>query len=294
RSALDAAKAVLQVSDAPLTPEEILARAHVLVGPDSARWNPRTLGNALVEEKGFYLLGPRSYGLGQHFSVAQELWEQIRADFRALLKQENRPISTTEVVNFRKFDWAGQTNTYELACILRQDDGLIDLGKFLFALTEWGIEEREYIKDLIPKILEKAGRPLTGTEVLERLQQLRSVSPTCIASALRKHSQTRDYGFGHYGLKSWGDSVKSSIVADAGLVQRVIRRATPPLTFTRLGEILDVSVAGELAGRLWQTCAALPDVLRIPEERSPGTRLIHRSCRLERALVATSGEVNRP
>jgi len=294
RSALDAAKAVLQVSDAPLTPEEILARAHVFVGPDSARWNPRTLGNALVEEKGFYLLGPRSYGLRQHFSVAQELWEQIRADFRALLKQENRPISTAEVVNFRKFDWAGQTNTYELACILRQDDGLIDLGKFLFALTEWGIEEREYIKDLIPKILEKAGRPLTGTEVLERLQQLRSVSPTCIASALRKHSQTRDYGFGHYGLKSWGESVKSSIVADAGLVQRVIRRATPPLTFTRLGEILDVSVAGELAGRLWQTCAALPDVLRIPEERSPGTRLIHRSCRLERALVATAGEVNRP
>lgn len=240
------------------------------------------------------MLGPRSYGLHQHFAVAQEKWPQIRADFRALLERENRPISSAEVVNVRKFDWAGQTNTYELACILREDGRLIDLGKFLFALTDWGIEEREYIKDLIPKVLEKAARPLTGTQVLDRLQQLRSVSPTCIASALRKHPEIRDYGFGHYGLKSWDESVKGTIVADAGLVQRIIRRATPPLTFARLTEILNVPAQGDLADKLWQTCAALLDVLRIPDERSTSNRLIHRSCRLERALEATAREVNHP
>jgi hypothetical protein len=294
RCALDTSRAVLQASDAPLTPKEILARAHPLVGPDAARWNPRTLGNALVEEKGFYLLGPRSYGLRQHFALAQEKWPQIRADFRALLERENRPISTAEVVNSRKFDWAGQTNTYELACILREDARLIDLGKFLFALTEWGIAEREYIKNLIPKVLEKAARPLTGTEVLDRLQQLRSVSPTCIASTLRKHPAIRDYSFGHYGLKTWGDSVKKNVVSDTGLVQRVIRRATRPLTFARLAEILDTPATGDLADKLWQTCVALRDILRLPDEHSPDTRLIHQSCRLERALVATAREVNRP
>ncbi len=294
RSALDASRAVLQASNAPLTPEEILVRAHALVGPDAARWNPRTLGNALVEEKGFYLLGPRSYGLRQHFAVAEEQWLQIRADFRALLERENRPISSADVVNSRKFGWAGQTNTYELACILRGDGRLIDLGKFLFALTEWGIEEREYIKDLIPKVLEKVARLLTGTEVLDRLQQLRSVSPTCIASALRKNPAIRDYGFGHYGLKTWGDSVKNNVVSDTGLVQRVIRRATPPLTFARLAEILDTPATGDLADKLWQTCVALRDILRLPDERSPDTRLIHQSCRLERALVATAREVNSP
>ncbi len=294
RSVLDVAKAILQESDAPLTPEQILDRARSRFGNDAVPWSPLTAGNALGRAEGFYLLGPRSYGLRQHFSMAEEIWPQIRADFRALLEWENRQISTAEVVNSSKFDWAAQTNTYELACILREDDRLIDLGKFLFALTEWGIEEREYIKDLIPKVLEKAGRPLTGTEVLERLQKLRSVSPTCIASALRKHPAIRDYGFGHYGLKAWGDSVKSNIVADTGLVERVIRRATPPLTFARLAEILDSPTTGELGDKLWQTCAALRDVLRLPEERSPETRLIHRSCRLERALVATAREVNRP
>ena len=294
RSALDVAKAVLQVSNSPLTPEEILARAHSTIGADATRWNPRTLGNALVEEKGFYLLGPRSYGLRQHFQLPERLWYRARADFRELLRQQNRPVSTAEVVNNRRFNWTEQTNTYELACIVREDDRLIDLGKFLFALAEWGIEEREYVKDLIPKVLHKAGRPLTGTEVLARLQQLRSVSPTSIASSLRKHPEVRDYGFGHYGLKSWGDSVKGSIVTDAALVLRVIRRAVPPLTFVRLCGILGVPSAGELADKLWQTSSALPDVLRIPEERSDTARIIHRSCRLERALVATAREANRP
>jgi len=294
RLASDVAKAVLQASDSPLTPEEILARAHSLVGADAGGWNPRTLSNTLAEEKGFYLLGPRSYGLRQHFSLPEETWQQVRADFRELLKQQNRPVSTAEVVNFRRFNWAEQTNTCELACIVREDDRLIDLGKFLFALAEWGIEEREYVKDLIPKVLQKVGRPLTGTEILARLQQLRSVSPTSIASSLRKHPEVRDYGFGHYGLKTWGDAVRSSIVTDGALVQRVIRRAVPPLTLERLCEILDVPSTGELADKLWQTCSVLPDVLRIPDERSDTSRLIHRSCRLERALVATARQVNRP
>jgi hypothetical protein len=291
---VDGAAAILGASDSPMTPEEIVRAAQAKFGVDIVNWSPRTLGNALSPERGFYLLGPRSYGLRQHLRLPRDTQEIIKADFRKLLKEENRPISSAEVVNRRRFEWSGKVNNYELACILREDDELIDLGKFLFALAEWGIEEREYIKDLIPKILEKAGRPLTGTELLNRLQQLRSVSPTCIASALRKHSEVRDYGFAHYGLKSWGDSVKSEIVLDVGLIQRVIQRATPPLTFGRLVELLDVPPTGDLADKLWHTCTASPEVLRIPEERSAGTRLIHRSCRLERALVATAREVNCP
>jgi hypothetical protein len=292
-AALDVVRVVLQSSNSPLTPEEILARAHSIVGVEAARWNPRTLANTLAAEKGFYLLGGRCYGLRQHFMLSQEAWKQVRADFRELLKQQNRPVSTAEVVNSRRFEWAEQTNAYELACILREDARLIDLGKFLFALAEWGIEEREFVKDLIPKVLGNAGRPLTGTEVLALLRQLRSVAPGSIASALRKHPKVRDYGFGHYGLKSWGASVRNNIVADACIVQRVIQRATPPLTFARLCEILGAPSAGELADKLWNTCLSLPEVIRIPEERSDTNRLVHDSCRLERALLATAREVNR-
>jgi hypothetical protein len=292
--AAEVARVVLRSSKSPLTPEDILAQARELFGNEIPAWNGRTLGNSLVEEKGFHLLGPRSYGLREHLLLPENLWGQARADFRDLLRQLNRPVSSAEAVNNHRFKWTEQTNAYELACILRGDDRLIDLGKFLFALAEWGIEEREYVKDLIPKVLIQAARPLTGTQVLERLRQLRSVSPTGIASLLRKHPDVRDYGFGHYGLKLWGDSVKGSIVTDPALVERVIRRAVPPLTFMRLCEILDISTVGALADNLWRTCSAFRDVLRLPEEQSHSTRLIHRSCRLERALVATAREINRP
>jgi Sigma-70, region 4 len=294
RVPFDVAKAVLQASNSPMSPEEILARAQSIFGPDIARWTTCTIEHALVEDKGFYLLGRRSYGLRQHFSLPERMWEQAAVDFRGLLKQQNRPVSTVEVINHRCFDWAAQTNTNELACILREDKKLIDLGRFLFALAEWGIEERQYVKDLIPKVLQKAGRPLTATEVVARLQQLRSVSPQGISSCLRKHREVRDYGFSHFGLKSWGDSVKASIVTDVALIQRIIRRAEPPLTFARLCGILGISTDGELADALWQTSTVMGDVLRIPESRTDTGRLIHKSCRLERAVVATAREVNRP
>jgi hypothetical protein len=120
------------------------------------------------------------------------------------------------------------------------------------------------------------------------------VSPYGISSHLRKHAQLRDYGFGYYGLKSWDDSKKDSLVANAGLVEKIIHRSEPPLSFARLCEILALPSEGELASRLWQTCATLRSVLGNPDEQAVRTRLLHRSCTLERALVATAREVNRP
>jgi DNA repair protein RadC len=219
----DMARIVLQASDSPLTPEEILAQAQANFGQDISKWSPRPLGNALSEEKGFFSLGPRIYGLSQHFTLPKALRTQAKTDFEKLLTREKRPVSTPDVIHNQRFDWINQTNSHELACILRADDRFIDLGKFLFALAEWGIQKREYVKDLIPRILEQAGRPLTGSEVLDRLQQLRSVSPHGISGYLRKHPQVHDYGFGHFGLKSWGDSIQASIVTDPVLVERVTR-----------------------------------------------------------------------
>jgi hypothetical protein len=292
--ATDIARIVLQASDSPLTPEEIFAQARANFGQDIPRWSPQTLGNALNEEKGFYLLGPRTYGLDQHFTLPKAIWRRAKTDFEKLLTREGRPVSTPDVVRNQEFDWLNQTNSYEIACILRADNRFIDFGKFLFALTEWGIQEREYVKDLIPKILEQAGKPLTGNEVLARLQQLRSVSPYAISGHLRKHPQVRDYGFGYYGLKSWGESVHINIVTDPLLIERAIRRAEPPLKFSRLCEILNLPVEGNLVDKLWQTCAVIPAILRLPDECASVTRLIHKACRLERALVATAREVNRP
>ena len=44
--------------------------------------------------------------------------------------------------------WAAEINGYELAQILREDNRFADLGRMLFALAEWGMEERELIGTL--------------------------------------------------------------------------------------------------------------------------------------------------
>jgi hypothetical protein len=199
----DLARLILQSGDTPLTPEEILEKMAARFGRDIAQRNPRALGQALTEKQGYYLLGPRTYGLRQHFKLSKNLRTRVKNDFAQLLNQEKRPISTPELIQKHEFGWTRQTNSYELACLLRADARFADLGKFLFALTDWGIQEREYVKDLIQNILELAGQPLTSAEVLQRIQQFRSVAPNSISGHLRKHPLVRDYGSGRFGLKSW-------------------------------------------------------------------------------------------
>jgi hypothetical protein len=85
-----------------------------------------------------------------------------------------------------------------------------------------------------------------------------------------------------------------SIVADAALIERVIRRSEPPLSFGHLCEIFEVPNEGPLAHKLRQTCAALRSVIRSPDKGMPSTLLLHKLCSLERALVATARAVGRP
>jgi hypothetical protein len=146
---LDVAKAVLQASDSPLTPEEILARARSIVGAGVAWWKPCTLAKALVEENGFYRLGPRTYAT--RFTLPKAVRRRVRANIRNLLKQQNRPLSAAEVVTSRRFNWSEHTNAYELASILRQDVRLVDLGRFRFALAEWGTKRASATRGASPK-----------------------------------------------------------------------------------------------------------------------------------------------
>ena len=290
----DVARIVLEDSRNPLTPEEIILAAKHKFGSELVDWNPRTVGNSLLPENGFYLLGPRAYGLRQHLSIPSNVRRDAKADFKGMLAKENRPISTTEIINRKQFPWTAHLNAYALAQILREDSEFIDLGRFLFALSTWGIEEREYIKDLIPKVLAKVGRPMTTAQIFGQLRRLRSTSPSSIPITLRKHPLLHNLGFGRYGLRSWGDSVKATLVSDAALIDRIIRRSEPPLTFQALCEILDVACESESEDKLWATCTSLGSVIASPGKLTPNTLMLHKSCSLERALVATARAVNRP
>ena len=286
------AKTILETSEQPLTPEDILAKAQAQFGAGLIPWTPIYAGNRLTPEDGFYLLGPRSYGLRRHFSLAESTWRSIRQDCLRLLKTENHPVSSSEIVSGALFPWAPATNSYELAQVLREDKRFIDLGKFLFALAEWGVEERAFIKDLIPKVLAEIARPATAAEVYDKLKRLRSLSPSSISQQIRGTPRVQDYGFGHFGLKTWGDRAKAQLASSTAFVEQVVRRADPPLRFARLLEILGVPVESKTAQLLWPSIANSTEILQVPATQGPETVLVHKDCSLERALAGIAIEQN--
>ena len=160
-------------------------------------------------------------------------------------------------------------------------------------LAEWGIEEREYVADLIPKVFAQAGRPLNASEICKQLQRFRSITPTSTSAILCKHPNVRDYGFGYYGLKSWGEDVKPFLVSESLLVKRIISRAERPITFGALCEILEIPLSGSLADRLWQTVRGLPKVKTRPAIQLAETVLLYQRQNLERALFITLAEAGR-
>ena len=266
---------VLARSNEPLTPEEIIERAKAIHGENAIVPLPRTLENLHSYTAGLYLLGKRALGLRQHFKLPPEKWDELRADFYDLLKQETRPLSTGDVIAKKLFDWTEVISPYEAAYILRDDARFTDLGRFLFALSDWQIGEREHIKDLIVKILQEAAHPLTANEIGEAIQKRRSASVTALQMILKSMQviERYDFGaFGFYGLSEWNDNFTEFFVANSRLVYSLIKRSKP-VTFAELCRFFEITADGELSDRLWETLQTLPKLRFAPQYKSPETKI---------------------
>ena len=285
---------ILNDSSEPLRPKEIMERASARFGADGVMLSARTAENALAAHPDLFRLGPLSFGLRKHFASSQSEWPPIRDHFAALLKKENRPISTIEVYDKRTMGLPAGVNSYELAEILREDRRFIDLGRRLFALAKWGIEEREHIKDLLPKILSQANRPLTTSEIYDRLTKFRSATQTGLTNILRHHPHIVRLEFEHYGLRAWGDSRDLFFIGKRALVERAIRRVDPPISFTALCELFRIPAEGSAADTLWKNCAGSEKLRRAPDRRSPDTLLMHKAVSLEQAIASIARVLGRP
>ena len=268
---------VLAQSDRPLRPEEIIGQAKKLFGNEVPPISIGGLRNSLRPEQGIFLLDRRAFGMRQHIHLPERLWAKLRADVFQLLKDENRPVSTREMLKRNKFAWARQTNVHEVAHILREDDRFVDLGRFLFSLKSWGLEEREHIKDLIPQALKDAGHPMTATEILKELRRKRSVGRATISAVIRHHEGVRHFGFGYYGLKNWKEMDKSFYVSQPLLIRRIILNSEHPLTFGTLCEKLKIPAKGRLANQLWDTIRSLRRVKTKPDIMTSGTLIMHKT-----------------
>ncbi len=285
---------VLGESSKPLTPEEIVEDGRSRFGADAVMLSVRSAENALAAHPDVFRLGPRSFGLLKHFESAESERPRLRDQFAALLKKEKRSISTIEVCDKASIPIPVGVSSYELAEILRADSRFIDLGRRLFGLAAWGIEERQHIKDLLPKILSQADRPLTLSEIHEQLTKFRSASPNGLANMMSRHPKIVRLGFQHYGLRSWGDSRNAFFVAKRSIVERAIRRTDPPIKFGELCDVFKIPVEGMAADMLWKSCAGSERLRRAPDSRGANTLLMHKAVTLEQALASIARTIGRP
>ncbi len=290
----DFALPVLSDSTEPLTPEVIIARAKERFGIDAIVVSERSAGNSLITDQGFFLLGPRAFGLKKHFRAPERKQSALRTEFEKILSGKGRPVSTIEAIDAGLIEVPAGVNSYELAQILREDVRFIDLGRHLFALTAWGIQEREYIKDLLPRVFAEAGHALTVEQALERLTRLRSVSATGLSNIVRTHPGIRAFGFGYYGLQEWGSRETEVILRNRSVIERTVRRSELPTSFSALCQLFGVDPADEHGALLWKTCARSEKLRRAPDEFSPDTLILHKAISLELALSAVMRALARP
>jgi hypothetical protein len=290
----DVALPVLVDSTEPLTPEQIIDRARARFGVDAVMLSMHGAENALIAHPEIFRLGPRLFGLRQHFVSSPAAWPPFREAFVQLLRKENRPMSTIEVCEKRSIALPNGMNSHELAEMLREDARLIDLGRRLFGLAKWGVEEREHIKDLLPKILAPADRPLTVSEIYDRLTKFRSATLTGLSNILRDHPKIVRLEFQHYGLRSWGDSRNEFFVTKRSIVESVVRRVDPPITFAELCKIFRIPTEGPAADLLWKSCAGSKRLRRAPDRRGEDTLLMHKAVSLEQALASIARTLARP
>lgn len=290
----DFARPVLEESNEPLTPEEIIARAKVRYGQEAIFATARSASNVLSTKTGIYLLEPRAVGLRKHFKTPDQFWPAIKNRFAHVLTSQNRPVSTTEAVGLSEMAEFRIKNAYEMAAILREDERFVDLGRHLFALTEWGKQDREFVKDLLPRVFREANRVLTLEQTLEKLTRFRSVSPNSVASQLKKHPEISSFGFGYYGLNTWGEKERNVIFSDRRTVERAVRRAPKPVNFQTLCQIFSIAVTGEQADLLWKSCAGSAKLRRAPDQQGPETLFLHKSVSLEQSLAEILRGLQRP
>jgi len=293
RGAIPLLQAVLEASDRPLTPEQMMERLRD-TSSDLHEWSPKYLVNELSLREGFYLLGPRSFGLRKHFRLPEAQWPAIRADFQACLEQEKRPVATGELIREKRFAWTELTSSHELAQIMREAPEFADLGRGLFGLRAWGEQRRELLKPLMLKILTDTGLPHTARQLARELRKHRSVSQTTVPVLLRQIKEVRAVGFGFFGLSTWGPRALGRLLDSRVLAQRLLSRNPPPLTFARACQLLGVPTAGPEARLLWHTFSTMTMVVCAPRQMAPDAVLLHLLFPLEKALLNTARAAARP
>lgn len=113
------------------------------------------------------------------------------------LKRKGEPLHFKKVAELIGNDTNPQTVHNELI----KDDRFVLVGRGIYALKEWGYREGE-VKDVIKRIINKAGRPLSKDEIVEKVLDRRMVKKNTVVQNLSNKKHFKRTPDGHYTTRN--------------------------------------------------------------------------------------------
>jgi hypothetical protein len=289
----EAIRAVLREAKQPLTVAEIIDRgkAYSIIGDHSQ--SLRALEAFVLRDEDIYLLGPATFGLREHFRLAESDWPNVRKDFKRFMRKKGRPVSTIEFLQGAAHSWGAVVNHYELVHVIRQDPAVNYLGRMNFSLRSSGIRERVPLKQIMYQTLQNASGPLSSAEIYRALLKVRFVSPTSVGTMLRSNKRIFDLGFGYFSTKS--RRIPSSYwINNAALISRMVARSEPPLRFGELLSKFLLRPNSPEASLLMKSLLRSKSIRVLPSDDLVDRLIVHRAWKLERYVYAILGTSDRP
>ncbi len=203
KSAESAVTTVLAQAESPLHFTEIAKRASELLGKEV----DERRAQGAVNRKGVWQFDRGIYGLINHcpLSETKRLW--IRRVVENILYQGpiNKQWHSTEIIELlgeKPHNLSEKLNPYVLAMSIKESGKILYLGRMVWARSDSGMEAGDRIQtaESFIRILESAGKPLTGQELKQRLAKIRGVN---------KHMQIHEderlvtIGPNIWGLSEW-------------------------------------------------------------------------------------------
>lgn len=177
RGADQLVEAILQGSETPLHYREIAS----LAATRGSRALDERRAHGAASEVG-YLFAPGTYGLLKHLSVTREKREALAEEAADIVIEGplERQWHTSELLEHlrdRRVDVPAGFNKYELDIALKQQGSLTSFGRMVWANPDAaGDTVRVEIRQAVIALLQQAGRPLTSSELRQRLIAVRGIN----------------------------------------------------------------------------------------------------------------------
>lgn len=177
RGADQLVEAILQESETPLHYREIAS----LAATRGSRAMDERRAHGAASEVG-YLFAPGTYGLLKHLSVTREEREALAEEAADIVCDgpPERQWHTSELLERlrdRRIDVPEGFNKYELDIALKQQGSLTFFGRMVWANPDaTGETVRVEIRQAVVALLQQAGRPLTSSELRQRLIAVRGIN----------------------------------------------------------------------------------------------------------------------